>query len=467
MRTGRLIRRWLTRVKRNPECWLENIQESHMQTEFEGEHCGGGDQEAFLGGEKPGGAGFKGWEGKLDSEGRFHGEGVLTLELEQCLGQSGCKADGLESVEGFWKHGFLFGPATLHYVAPHPYTELVAFRRGKRQGLGVVFLDKEKQHLAKVSRWEMGREVGPSWDLSMGHGFDVSKHFNLLSETVEELPPTAHWGGGVLYNSSLWIYPDFETTLIGSWGKDKEVILEEEEGVMVEELDKAEVLIGDDEGVKEASSEEFQGWGRLTQIQAVQCTGGSLQVLTGQTEGGIHKYERPTSTSIGLRPNQEDPYERRMVKVGPSRLGGEGLHMRIAAPAPGTLLAYFSGILVPVDSLEKAFEDELGATVTSLQQNDSRLATYLERKSYLVALDKETDIDIPPELRDTKSYNATLGHKVNHWPLPNSYIGWGIHPRFGRVRAIVSLRPLQNGEEVPVKQNNTVSTLHIQLFKSF
>ena len=124
-------------------------------------------------------------------------------------------------------------------------------------------------------------------------------------------------------------------------------------------------------------------------------------------------------------------------------LNFECLSLRVAAPTPGTLLAFFGGNLIPVDSLEKAFEEEIGVPVTSLQPSDSRLATstktetehpvkqlirladYLERKSYLVALDKELDIDIPPELRDTKSYNATLGHKVNHWPLPNSFIGTG------------------------------------------
>ena len=42
----------------------------------------------------------------------------------------------------------------------------------------------------------------------------------------------------------------------------------------------------------------------------------------------LFKYQRPTSTSIGSQPTQEDPYERKMVKVAPSRLGGEGLHMR-------------------------------------------------------------------------------------------------------------------------------------------
>ena len=247
-------------MKKNPECWLENTQES--PPEFGGWEDCTGKEEDFLGAE------IKGWEGQLDSEGRFHGEGVLTLE--QCLGQAGCNAEGLDSVEGFWRHGLLFGPTTLHHVAPHPFTELVAFRRGKRQGLGVVFLDKEKQHLAKVTRWEMGLEVGSSWDLSMGHGLDISKHFNLPN--VEELPPTAHWGGGVLYNSSVWIYPDFKTALVGKWGKDKEMIVEEELD------DKPGVSVGGDEGVKKRNSEEFEGRGRLSQVEAVRCTGDSLQV---------------------------------------------------------------------------------------------------------------------------------------------------------------------------------------------
>ena len=49
--------------------------------------------------------------------------------------------------------------------------------------------------------------------------------------------------------------------------------------------------------------------------------------------------------------------------------------MRVAVPTPGTLLAFFGGNLIPVDSLEKAFEEEIGLPVTSLQPSDSRLAT--------------------------------------------------------------------------------------------
>ena len=55
-------------------------------------------------------------------------------------------------------------------------------------------------------------------------------------------------------------------------------------------------------------------------------------------------------------------------------LNFECLSLRVAAPSPGTLLAFFGGNLIPVDSLEKAFEEEIGVSVTSLQPSDSRLA---------------------------------------------------------------------------------------------
>ena len=56
-------------------------------------------------------------------------------------------------------------------------------------------------------------------------------------------------------------------------------------------------------------------------------------------------------------------------------LNFECLSLRVAAPTPGTLLAFFGGNLIPVDSLEKAFEEEIGVPVTSLQPSDSRLDT--------------------------------------------------------------------------------------------
>ena len=135
-----------------------------------------------------------------------------------------------------------------------------------------------------------------------------------------------------------------------------------------------------------------------------------------------------------------------------SRLSGEGLFSVVAAP-PRTLLAFFSGYKVPVDWLEKVWVESLGGeeVAHSLQPGDARLEEFIQRKSYLIALDKEHDLDMPPDLgRNISLYQATLGHKVNHWFAPNCYFGWAVHPRFGRIRSIVSLRAVRAGEELTV-----------------
>ena len=120
---------------------------------------------------------------------------------------------------------------------------------------------------------------------------------------------------------------------------------------------------------------------------------------------------------------------------------------------PHTLLAFFSGFKVPVDWLETTWMDSLGGeqVANTLQPGDNKLEEFIQRKSYLIALDKEHDLDMPPEMgRNTSLYQATLGHKVNHWFAPNCYFGWAVHPRFGRIRSIVSLREVRVGEELTV-----------------
>ncbi len=57
-------------------------------------------------------------------------------------------------------------------------------------------------------------------------------------------------------------------------------------------------------------------------------------------------------------------------------------------------------------------------------------------------------MDLPLEYGDTKKYNATLGHKINHSFKPNCR--WDVinHPVFGRIPRIVSLRTIPCGEEL-------------------
>ena len=92
-----------------------------------------------------------------------------------------------------------------------------------------------------------------------------------------------------------------------------------------------------------------------------------LQARVSEVDGAVvHQYERPTAERMASRPTLEDPYERRMVQVGPSRLGGEGLFIKKDTPK-ATLLAYFSGFLIPVDSIMMEWEAKLGCDIDSLQ----------------------------------------------------------------------------------------------------
>ena len=88
--------------------------------------------------------------------------------------QEGCHP-WLASVEGEWSGGLLQGQATLHTAGPQPSTERVAMVGGRREGVAVTFLDLAMEHMARVTRWRAGVEVGPSWDLTMGQGMDMAR----------------------------------------------------------------------------------------------------------------------------------------------------------------------------------------------------------------------------------------------------------------------------------------------------
>ena len=41
---------------------------------------------------------------------------------------------------------------------------------------------------------------------------------------------------------------------------------------------------------------------------------------------------------------------------------------------------------------------------------------------------------MPMEYRNLDTYNATLGHLINHSAKPNVWYGMIDHPRFGKIR---------------------------------
>ena len=135
--------------------------------------------------------------------------------------------------------------------------------------------------------------------------------------------------------------------------------------------------------------------------------------------------------------NTRDPYESKVVEVRQSLIpgAGQGLFMRRGVEG-GVVVAYFAGVVVE------------GARCADSQYSISWLAG--------------AGLDIPPDMRE--SYCSTLAHKVGSLSLflsvikllaqachsfaPNCEYSWAVHPRFGQIRAIVSLRRLEAGEEV-------------------
>ena len=135
----------------------------------------------------------------------------------------------------------------------------------------------------------------------------------------------------------------------------------------------------------------------------------------------------------------------------------------------GTLVSYFNGFKVPEGYVMDSYIQKLNGkeNFENMKIEDPLFMEYVNRKSYLIALDPDHDLDIPPEIaNDSEKYRATLGHKVNHWFQPNSYFSWAVHPLYGRsvlirkafeknisnfrIRSLVSLREIKAGEEITV-----------------
>lgn len=144
------------------------------------------------------------------------------------------------------------------------------------------------------------------------------------------------------------------------------------------------------------------------------AAGDALDLEAPVEQGAICRY-----------PTVRDPYESRTVEVRESRVpgAGEGL-FAVRDVGVGESVAYFAGVRVP-------------ATETSA------------RSDYSILLgDGETALDVPPHLRSTQEYCASLGHKVCHSFSPNAAYSHAAHPLFGRIRSISAVRPIAAGDEV-------------------
>ncbi|EQB79029.1 hypothetical protein CB1_001783001 [Camelus ferus] len=67
-----------------------------------------------------------------------------------------------------------------------------------------------------------------------------------------------------------------------------------------------------------------------------------------------------------------------------------------------------------------------------------------------LSLDEETVIDVPEPYNHVSKYRASLGHKANHSFTPNCIYDLFVHPRFGPIKCIRTLRAVEADEELTV-----------------
>jgi len=170
------------------------------------------------------------------------------------------------------------------------------------------------------------------------------------------------------------------------------------------------------------SSETF-----TAQTELSVCEVTSLSLEAGLLLPGLARCKGNVPPASGLtksvlhHPEVRDPYESKVVEVRQSLIpqAGDGLFTK-AAVEKGVIVSYFAGVVVE-----------------GLHSADSE---------YSISWLDGAGLDIPGDIR--QSYCSTLGHKACHSFSPNCEYSWAVHPRFGKIRAIVSLRPLEAGEEV-------------------
>ncbi|KAM6953671.1 histone-lysine N-methyltransferase SETD7 [Aplochiton taeniatus] len=144
----------------------------------------------------------------------------------------------------------------------------------------------------------------------------------------------------------------------------------------------------------------------------------------------VYSYDKSTSTCIATHTMLLDPYESKRVFVADSLIsgGGQGLFAKLDTE-PNTVVAFYNGVRI---------------THSEVDSRDWLL------NGNTISLDEDTVIDVPQPFDQLDRYCASLGHKGNHSFLPNCKYDPYIHPRFGPLKCIRTLRAVQRNEELTV-----------------
>ena len=244
-----------------------------------------------------------------------------------------------------------------------------------------------------------GHPSGVWWRSLTGNGY----YFGEMNKNLEFEGP-----------NNCFIYPDFETVLMGLFECD----------------------------VMRKASE--------TRIETISVSEFGVLVphYFHPSQTAIEFYlEKPDETVLDAKisdnPTIADPYESEFVQVRPSMIenAGEGLFSKRKIPK-GNVVAYFNGIRISSELYTESSDYSI-STNNPVNTNKSKDGHQNNKDEDCVIM-----FDIPDEYRSTTTYCATLAHKICHSFQPNAIYDYAFHPRFGFIRCAVALRDINEDEEI-------------------
>ena len=142
------------------------------------------------------------------------------------------------------------------------------------------------------------------------------------------------------------------------------------------------------------------------------------------------EYDPSTKLRLSKHPTLPDNYEQHYVYVSISLIpgAGEGLFAKRRLTSH-QLISFYNGIRLSHKIVNKR--------------------SWIENAN-TISLDQKTVIDVPVEHNSLDKYCASLAHKANHSPQPNSYYAAFTHPRYGSIKCIRAGREIAPREEVTV-----------------
>ncbi|XP_023133628.2 histone-lysine N-methyltransferase SETD7 [Amphiprion ocellaris] len=144
----------------------------------------------------------------------------------------------------------------------------------------------------------------------------------------------------------------------------------------------------------------------------------------------VYSYDKSTSSCIATHLLLPDPYENQRVFVADSMIrgAGQGLFAKMDAEADA-VMSFYNGVRIT--------HSEVDGRDWALNGNT-------------ISLDEDTVIDVPQPFDQEDRYCASLGHKANHSFTPNCKYDPFVHPRFGHIKCIRTLRAVHKDEELTV-----------------